>query len=249
MRTKIIWRLLLPALALGACEEVVVNKYDGDTSLYFFRGNFDIFGNRQQDSLNYSFYLKESARERDTLWIEVRLTGTPATVARPLPLAQRSSGAHDAVPDQHYVALDDSEVAPLLVLPAGEVKVKIPVIALRDSTLKRESRVLLLELGTSEHFGPGIEGQTRFLVRLSDVASPPANWESVWRLAFGTWGAVKMRFIIDQVGFSSFELNLDQVTGDMRDYLQMKARQKLAEYEAANGPLYEDDEAHTRVRF
>jgi hypothetical protein len=245
MRTKITWITLL-VLALGACEEVVVNKYDGDSSLYFYRGNFDIYGNGQRDSLNYSFYLKESARERDTLWIEVQLTGNPSPEPRPLPLAQRSSGRNDAVPDQHYVALDDGEVAPLLVLPAGAVAVKIPVILLRDATLKQEERALALELGTNEHFGPGVAGQERFLVLVSDLATKPDKWDAVWQRVFGTWGPVKMRFIIDHVGFSSFELDAKQVLPDMQDYLQMKARQELAGYEAEHGPLYEDDQV-TRV--
>jgi hypothetical protein len=245
MRTRITWITLL-ALAAGACQEVAVERYDGDSSLYFFRGNLDIYGNSQRDSIAYSFYL--NSRERDTLWIEVRLTGNPSPDPRPLPLARRPSGRNDALPGQHYVALDDREVAPLLVLPAGAVAVKIPVIALRDASLKQEQRVLALELGTNEHFGPGVAGQQRFLVLLSDLATMPDNWEGVWRLAFGAWGPVKMRFIIDHVGFSSFETTLETLPGDMRDYLQMKARQKLAEHEAEHGPLYEDDQV-TRVTF
>lgn len=246
MKTKITWILLL-ALALGACEEVVVNRYDGDASLYFFRGKFDIYGNVQGDSLNYSFYLEESARTRDTLWIEVHLTGMIAPVDRPIPLAQRLTGTNDAIPGTHYVALDDPEVAPFLLLPAGKAEVKIPVIARRDVTLQQESYVLVLELGTSEHFGPGVDGQTRFLVRLSDLASQPAKWATVWSKPFGTWGPVKMRFIIDYVGFSDFSLDLETMHPDMRDYLKAKAQQKLAEYEAANGYLYEND--GNRVRF
>ncbi|MDR2131578.1 MAG: DUF4843 domain-containing protein [Odoribacteraceae bacterium] len=248
MKLKIaICGLLLPALFFlaGACEELVVNKYQDDPSLYFYRGTFDDFGNGQFDSLVYSFYLKENTRTRDTLWVEVRLSGLPSPDARPVPVKQLATDTLDAEPGTHYLPFDDPEVTSLFVLPANAVKAKLPIVVLRDTTLKVAERTLLLELGTNSHFSPGIEGQTRFLVRFSDLTAQPSNWNTMWKNVFGTWGPVKMRFIIDHVGFSNFDLK--EILGDMRDYLQTKARQKLAEYNAKNEPLKELD--GTRVRF
>jgi hypothetical protein len=250
MRKRITtWSLLLFGVVLlaGACEEVVVNKYEDAPFLYFFRGKYDIYGNGQNDSLSYSFYLKESARQRDTLWIDVRLSGLPSPVARPLPLAQVSAGVDDAVAGEHYVAFDDPEVSHLFVLPANATRARVPLIVLRDASLAEKEHAILLEVGTNDHFGAALDGQSRFLVRVSDLAAQPPNWTAVWRLAFGTWGPVKMRFIIDYVGFSDFDFTT--ITPDTRDYLKMKAKQKLAEYNASHPgePLAEAD--GTKVTF
>ena len=229
-------RLLLLPLLFAACQEVVVNKYEDDPCLYF----------TQADSLTYSFFLEESSRERDTLWIEVRLSGLPRPEPRPLPIAQIPAGNNDAVAGQHYVPLDDPEIKNLITLPPGAAKVNIPVILLRDPTLKTAGCRLLLDIATNEHFGAGIQGRTRLLVHFSDLTEQPANWTSTWRLVFGDWGAVKMRFIIDYIGVSNFDI--PAMTGDTRDYLKARAKQKLAEYEAEHGPLYEADNI-TRVTF
>ncbi|MDR2414264.1 MAG: DUF4843 domain-containing protein [Odoribacteraceae bacterium] len=247
MKTNHITRLfLLFPVLLVACQEVAVNKYEDDPSLYFYRGTLDNRGNGQFDSLAYSFYLEESSRLRDTLWIEVRLSGSPASIARNAPVAQILTGNDDAVAGTHYIALDDPEVKSLVALPSNAVKVKLPIILLRDPSLKSTERRLLLEISTNEHFSVGIREQSRFLVRFSDLAVQPANWTAAWQSVFGAWGAVKMRFIIDRVGFSEFDNTT--MLSDMKDYLKTKAKQKLAEYEAANGYLYEDD-GSTRVRF
>ncbi|MDR0543884.1 MAG: DUF4843 domain-containing protein [Odoribacteraceae bacterium] len=236
MKTNHIAKLLLLPLLFAACQEVVVNKYEDNPCLYFSRA----------DSLAYSFYFEESSRLRDTLWIEVCLSGLPRPEARPLPIVQIPAGDNNAVAGQHYVSLDDPEIKDLVILPPGAAKVNIPVILLRDPTLKTAGRRLLLDIATNEHFGAGIQGYTRLLVHFSDLTEQPANWTSVWRLVFGDWGAVKMRFIIDYVGVSNFDV--PAMTGDTRDYLKARAKQKLAEYETANGPLYEADNI-TRVRF
>ncbi|MDR0765774.1 MAG: DUF4843 domain-containing protein [Odoribacteraceae bacterium] len=246
MKINHITRLLLLPLLLAACQEVVVNKYEDNSSLYFYRGALDARGNGQFDSLAYSFYLEESGRVRDTLWIEARLSGFPSAVARPVPVVQLLTGSDDAVAGQHYLSFDDPEIKSLVVLPPNAVKVKLPIVLLREPSLKTTERQLLLEITTNEYFSVGIQGQRRFLIRFSDLATQPANWTATWKSVFGDWGAVKMRFIIDYVGFSDFDAT--RLLGDMRDYLKVKAKQKLADYEAANGPLYEDDNV-TRVRF
>lgn len=248
MKTTILTLLVLALLAT-ACQELVVNKYEDDPFLYFYRGNFDIYGNGQHDSLIYSFFLKESARQRDTLWVEVRLSGVPSPLPRPVPVIQVPADTLDAVPGRHYIPFDDPEVKNLVMLPANAVKAKVPVIVLRDSSLALAEYAILLEIRDNDQFDLPLPGQERFLLRVSDLATAPPNWTtattSLWRRVFGVWGAVKMRFIIDHVGFSDFELT--SITGDMQDYLKTKARQKLAEYQAINGPLREAD--GTLVQF
>ena len=79
------------------------------------------------------------------------------------------------------------------------------------------------------------------------MAVKPALWDvaNSYLSIFGPWGQAKMKFIIDYVEYSDFDIVL---TTDYRVYLALKAKAKLAEYELANGPLYEADGV-TRVIF
>ncbi len=66
----------------------------------------------------------------------------------------------------------------------------------------------------------------------------PPNWESVWLGLFGEYSEVKFKFLIKVTGktsWNSFPLPQDQ------RFLVQTAKLALLEYEAANGPLYDEN--------
>jgi hypothetical protein len=241
--------VLTTAMIFSGCEELVVNTYEDYTSVYFYRGQNNVYGNAQNDSLSYSFFYTESSALSDTVWIDVRLTGRPAPVDRPLPLSQVDPEPERAddktLPGIHYRAFDDPGLHPFLIMPAGKVVAKIPIVLLRNESLQKKEYRLWMELGSNEYFEPGVKEQQRFLLKISDLTVQPGNWDTVWKSIFGTWSVVKMKFIIDYVGVDNFDIPI--LYADMRIYLNQKAKNKLIEYEAANGPLY--DETGSRVSF
>ncbi len=235
-------------LAVTSCQEKLVNKFEGESSLFFFRGTSNSKGALQTDSLSYSFFLTESNKNEDTIWVDVMLTGLPSDKDRVLPIVQSNKDSIGAaVAGVHYVALNDPSLAKFMVLPANKVSTAIPVVVKRLPEMNTNEFKLELEITTNEHFIAGIKDRTKFSIKITAMAVKPALWDvaNSFLSIFGPWGQEKMRFIINYVGFSDFDQTL---TTDYRVYLALKAKTKLAEYEKTYGPLYEAD-GITRVIF
>jgi hypothetical protein len=241
--------LVAIAMVFAGCEELVVNKYGDYTAVYFYNGRSNILGNAQYDSISHSFFYSSGSTGVDTVWVDVRLTGIASPFSRPIPLKQIFPDGEQedskGQPGVHYIAFDNPQLASFLIMPENKVVAKIPIVLLRHESLQQKEYRLWLELGSNEYFDPGVKESQRFLIKISDLVVQPANWTRVWQSAFGTWSVVKMKFIIDYVGVTDFDIDILYV--DMKNYLNQKAKSKLIEYEAANGPLY--DETNKRVEF
>jgi len=251
MKIKAIkYSFLILALAMGvsSCQEKVVNRFEGESSLFFYRGSGNSKGAPQTDSVSYSFFLAASSVTVDTVWVDVQLTGVPSTKDRVLPIVQSNTAeAGSAVAGTHYVAFNDPAFAKYLILPANKVSVSVPVIVKRTAEMATSEFRLDMEITTNEFFVAGIKDRTNYTVKITAMAVKPALWDvaNSYLSIFGPWGQAKMKFIIDYVEYSDFDIVL---TTDYRVYLALKAKAKLAEYELANGPLYEADGV-TRVIF
>lgn len=232
---------LLAGVCMSSCQEKVVMLYENDPRLYFYKGTDYTNGITQRDSIVYSFYTKETTRMRDTVYVNIRTMGLPEDYARQITLKQTNAGKENAaVAGTHYVAFDDNEVAVSMVIPANAVMTNIPIILLRDRSMKFAEYRMELEIVENEEFGIALETQKNFLIKVSDMTAPPANWNSTWIYVFGEWGAVKMKFIIDYLGFTDFD-NYSQYSSEEYNYFKMKANQKLEEYNATHPVLTEDD--------
>ncbi len=251
MKIKTIkYSFLLLALAVmsAACQEKMVNKFDSESSLFFFRGTSNSKGDPQQDSVSFSFFLSENSVVEEIIWVDVQLTGMPSDKDRPLPIVQTNVGQPGAaVAGTHYVAFNDPSIATQIVMPANKVSVAIPVKVKRTPEMNTAEFRLDLAITTNDYFIAGIKDRTSYTIKITAQAVKPALWDvaNSYLSIFGPWGQEKMKFIINYVEFSDF----DQVlTTDYRVYLAIKAKTKLAEYELAHGPLYEAD-GITRVIF
>ena len=240
--------ILLSGLSFCGCEEKVVLLYENQPGLYFFQG-VDYTNNvSQNDSISYSFYIKESSRERDTLYLNLRAMGIPSPQDRPISFLQTNiGGTKDAVAGRHYVAFDDPEVVPHIVMPANGVITNIPLIILRDPSMKLNEFRICLQILPNEHFNIGLETQKSFLIKVSDMTAPPSNWNS-WKYYFGEWGPVKMKFIIDYVGLTAFDKYSEFSQAEL-DFYKMKANQKLEEYNRDNKTILMEDDKITVVTF
>lgn len=237
---------LFSLLFLLSCEEKIVQKYESENSVYFFRGRDYEQDISQYDSINYSFIVKENQRLRDTVYIQAIAVGFLSDRDREIELVQvKGGGAGDAVAGTHFVGLDDPEVKGRYVIPAGMTKVKLPIILLRDASLRSREIKLELELRENDFFRIVMPENSKFLIKISDMLTEPSNW-NLWKSFFGEWGPVKMKFIIDYTGFTDFEnyYSIDQAT---KNYYKMKAKEKLKEVnkereENKLGPLSEEDD-------
>lgn len=235
---KKIWIYLICAMALLAegCERHDAQLFEGEPRLCFFRGED---GTGQQDSILQSFFVVPEERERDTVWVEIALMGFPVDAARPVSIAQTNAGEADAaVAGTHYVAFDDAEIKDLMMMGANQVKARIPVIFLRDISLKTGKKRLEMTIVENDYFKRGIDADCNFMVQTTELAEIPTNWDDSWKSYFGDWSSQKMWFIVNYLGLDDFEAEYD---AGYKKYLKQKAHSKLNEYNATHDePLCND---------
>ncbi|MDE7073829.1 MAG: DUF4843 domain-containing protein [Odoribacter sp.] len=244
--------LFLASVILTGCEEKVVHKFDDDASLYFYRDRYtaNSKGVLQYDSIGYSFFLAGSAQQTE-IWLQLNLTGNVSDAPRSFSLVQTNVDEEGAaVAGVHYVPFDDARIKEQLVLPAHATMVTIPVILTRTESMDDHSFRLALAIAPNDHFVEGIKqgnyGQHSFVINVTAEAIQPPTWDSNYGYTFGTWGKVKMGFLIDEVKFTDFETDMGNL--EARYYWNLKAKETLARYEAEHGELYEEDNV-TKVTF
>lgn len=96
-----------------------------------------------------------------------------------------------------------------------------------------------MTVGENEYFKPGIDLNRNFMVQTTAMPEMPSNWQ-IWSYSFGKWGVVKMDFIVNTLGFNTFDELPDS---GYRDYLKLKAREELTKYNMTHEePLCENKE-------
>ncbi|MDR0545016.1 MAG: DUF4843 domain-containing protein [Odoribacteraceae bacterium] len=229
---------LLLALLFLSCRERVVHRYESENSIYFFRGseNYNTFV--QVDSLSYNFTEKQPGRLRDTIHLRVLSAGFLSDADRAVRVAQTSPNALAGV---HYADFDDPALAGRFIVPAGSARGELPIVILRDPSLR--SRVVRIEIKLQEndHFKVVIPELSRFVIKVTDMIAKPSNWDFLWASYMGAWGPEKMRFLADYVGIADYEGAHD--ASEML-YYRSVAIEKLTEYNNTHAtPLAEADGA------
>ena len=233
--------ILLLLLVTASCKENEALFYENDPAIYF--ANEPNVMNGQLDSIPYSFFIEPNSVVDDTVHVKVCLSGLLADYDRPIKLIQTNVGEEDAaVPGVHFIAFDDPSVVDSVCIPRGKAVAYIPVVLLRDVSLKSKEKRLKLAVGQNEYFRPGVDKLRNFTVTVADFTIKPKLWDIVWKIYFGpTFGSVKLKFIIQVTGFTDF----DSYPTDFQlgDHLSIVFQQKLAEYNEAHpdDPLAEAD--------
>lgn len=248
---KYVLALLVSAFVWLGCQEEVVETFDSESSLFFYEGEYNLSGDPQYGEFSYSFFYAESGTTRDSVWVDVRLTGLPVDEDRRISLVQLESEEEEeevevAVSGNHFVAFDDPELQELLVMPAGATSVLIPVVINKTADMETDEFTLEFGFESNDFFVSGLKEQASFVITMTALAVKPAGWDYYYDYTFGEWGSAKMKFLIDYVGFDDFTIDLSNP--DYYRFFNLKARNALEEYEAEFGPIYESDGV-TRVIF
>ncbi|MBS7197074.1 MAG: DUF4843 domain-containing protein [Bacteroidales bacterium] len=167
--------------------------------------------------LSFSFVYLPSDVIRDTIYVPVKIIGGPQDLNRKVRLSQVTEYSisyekdlngyvvdsvvteikNKAIPGKHYVAFDDPEMSGLLYAKANEVKSDIPIIVLRDLSLKTQEVRLGIKLEVSDDF---LLGESKFLYRtivLSDQLAKPSAWNALHDWIFGEYSTARHQFMID----------------------------------------------------
>lgn len=155
-------------------------------------------------TVNSTFVYEPATVTRDTIYIQVNTIGDMANYDREIALVQvpESGAVNAAVPGIHYVAMDDPSLKKLMVVKANTVKAMIPVVLLRDASLKEKSYRLKLQLSGNDQFGLGEIQRRSCVVVFSDRLERFYSWRVDSGVApafstFGKYSTVKHQFMVD----------------------------------------------------
>lgn len=218
------------------CRKDEIMSFTGRDAMSLYVNNYEA------DSLIYSFSYSLPSVSQDTVFLKLRLQGRPSEQDRTVSLmAKDSTDAQEGI----------DFILPEAVLPAGEVEILYPVVLLRSDNLKKETKSLYVTVKPNDFFELGALGQEvggsysipRYVIRFNDFLSKPAYWDSMQSI-LGVFSVVKLQFM-----FSVYEGVTDFSTLSTAETLNLRLRLRsaLADYEAANGPLL--DENGIRVTF
>lgn len=185
-------------------------------------------------SQSYSFVLSSaSAGEdltNDTVWFEVTTMGFLSDKDRPIALKQiMVEGENNAVAGKHYIAFDDPSYMSKCYVPANQNKTMLPIVLLRDPSLKEENVVLKFAFTENDYFKPGYTGLTERSITITDQLSKPSNWSTSY---FGTYGPVKHQLMIEWTQKAWDENYIDELLNGDKGYISYLSRwfrEKLAE--------------------
>ena len=146
-------------LSLASCEKDLPVYSDSTSRLNFY---YDISSTKnfrpELARSSYSFVYGPETAVDDTLWFEVETMGFLADNDRPISLEQvQVDGANNAVADKHYQSFSTPSLQKYYVVPAGKARTKIPVVLLRDASLKTENVVLKFAIKPNEYFANGYD--------------------------------------------------------------------------------------------
>ncbi|QEC70422.1 DUF4843 domain-containing protein [Arachidicoccus ginsenosidivorans] len=187
--------LMLVALALvnSSCKKEALSPYEGPAGIYFYEDQYSPVN----DSVDYSFAIKNSEIHQDTIWLPVRIMGLASSKDRIINLEVVDS-LTDAVKGTHYKLLIPYS------MPAGAYTTELGIVLLRASDLQDTTYRLTLRLESSSDFTAGLSGQMQYQIKINDILTKPSNWDSFLIYIFGTYSQVKYRFIIDVLGRGEF---------------------------------------------
>ncbi len=196
--------LLSGMLLLHACNEeyLVYNDVDrlqfGPVPSRLYQASFNY-----ADTLKtYTFFYEPASLVQDTLYFDLYTIGGPSNVDRPFRLEQvQVPDTMNAIAGTHYIGFNDNRAANLYVIPAGEVHLRLPVVTLRDPSLKQQGVMLKFQIVQNEHFAPGDPKLTWRMGFITDRLSRPDAWDAnMERWYFGPYSEVKHAWMIEATG-------------------------------------------------
>jgi len=154
--------------------------------------------------INSTFFYKPSTTLRDTVYIQVNTIGNISGKDRAVKLVQVTEPGvmNPAVAGVHYVPMDDPSLKSLMVVKGNAVTTMIPVVLLRDASLKTSSFRLRLQLVANDEFALGEQKSRTRAILFSDRLERFYSWRTDNSVSgayntFGRYSTRKHQFMYD----------------------------------------------------
>jgi len=233
------WLCCGVAAALGSCSENTPITYALNDRVYFYETEQVLAVTTTVTSMNYSFALKPSSLQQDTVKVNVRVMGRTADHDRHFRAVAVGDSTTAQAP-QHYELLEG-------IIPAGQQDGYLPILLKRTADTQQRSVTLLLQLTDGGDFTTGHPDMLHFRLSWADMLLRPAHWPYY----FGQYSTTKYRFAIDVLGVTDWQQATRFNNGSepglyTAAQLQLFASQlndAYKEYRKTHAPIYVDPEA------
>lgn len=243
---------LVAILIFAQCSKEETPTFSAEDSIYFHYEKEPRDKYFQLDKKSYSFFLDDESVKQYEMGVIVQTLGDTYNYDRLITVEQTNVGEENAaVAGVHYIPFDDPEMQSRFVVKANEARAVLPIILLRNKDLKDKTVKLTLKMTSNEFFTQVFPLQNKFEIEFNDLILKPDDWDTFWGLPFifgPTWGQVKMKFIMDQTGYTAFDAST--IDYGYAIYLGDKCETDLQKYNKANpdNPLMDKDEHGNDVR-
>jgi hypothetical protein len=235
--------ILIGIGCLLACSKEKVQPYNDVAGIAFYIKS----DGTEADSISYSFALQAGEKERDTIFVKMRIVGSPSATDREIKV--KAAPGTTATEGKDYIF-------PAINMPAGSSTVLYPIVLLKSDRLDTETVRLVAEISGNKDFEPGATGRETggtinihtYTIDFNNQLIMPGYWGLIDGY-FGSFSITRYKFMISVFGTADFapvEAGGKLTYADMINY-PVKLRNALAAYEAVNGPLI--DEFGNRVTF
>ncbi|MFA5849856.1 MAG: DUF4843 domain-containing protein [Bacteroidales bacterium] len=217
------------ALMLASCTNDDYMLYDGEARLQFGPPTNYIYSTNYQlnDSLkSYTFVYEPVSKLQDTVFFDLYTMGKVSDTDRAFKLRQVTiPGAENAVAGVHFKSFDDATLQKHYIVKAGKAYVRVPVIVLRDVTLKSKIYALKLEVIENEFFKLGEKIKIWRKVNIADRLIRPNSWtSSVESYYWGKYSYVKHDWMVKQTGEKWDDTFIAPIMADYAEITFWKAK-------------------------
>lgn len=195
-------RYIIPAVItlcvclLAACDTKEKFDYKAHNNLYF----------EVEDNLQMNFFYRDRETvSRETIYVTVKVSGGPRDYARAINLKPVTLDKKEMLPAEvntHFLPLDNPETAGEMVMPAGKVETRVPIILLRHPSLREDAYYLALQVEPNKDFATETATNLVQNIDIMDMPFRPSNWDDWGTVGnfFGLYNVVKHEFMIKVAG-------------------------------------------------
>lgn len=218
------------------------------------------------EEIRYSFFYEDRETvTRDTVYVTVNTIGYPDDRSRVIALEQVpeyditykydnkgnlidsviTEKPNRAVPDVHYVSLTSDVMQSGLVVGPGQVSVNVPIVLLRDPSLRTEEFRLCLKIVATDDFKLGESDMLTRTIVFTDMLSQPNKWD---RRYWGKYSVRKHEFMYEIAKQKIDDEWCERVALDYSEqmYFVNKFKNALEEWKNEHGePMREDQDDPT----
>lgn len=197
--------VVLAAIAITSCKQDAYFKFNESARIQFGPTPYRLYakGYEMADTVKpYTFYYEEPSVQEDTVFFDIYTVGELAKVDRTFTLQQENvTEGENAVAGKHYVAFTDSKASKHYVIKADSMHARVPVILLRDPSLKSSTVLLKFKVVENEQFKTGEASKLWRKIEFTDQLSRPLAWSaSASSYYYGEYSLVKHQFMVESTG-------------------------------------------------